>query len=171
MASTKSPVQLSKHVAILRIAFGLMFAVNAMFKWLPDFKNSFLDQIKAAADGQPTWLHSWFNFWIQLFSHNPHLFAVLVTLTETAIALALIFGVARRTVYLAATVFSLLIWSVPEGFGGPYSSASTDIGTGVIYAVVFLSLYGLDRLAAQNSWSLDNYLVKRIPWWAIIANP
>ena len=148
-----------------------MWAVDAAFKWEPAFKAGFLDQIKAAADGQPQWLHGWFSFWVTLLSHNPHLFAAAVTVIETLIALALIFGVARRTTYLAAAVFSLLIWAIPEGFGGPYSATSTDIGTGIIYAVVFLSLYGLDRLAGAPRWSLDNRLARRCPWWTVIANP
>lgn len=171
MPAKNSFTYLSRHVAILRIIFGLIWAIDAAFKWQPAFKSGFLDQIKSAADGQPQWLHGWFNFWIHLLSHNPHLFAVSVTVAETLIALALIFGVARRSTYLAAAVFSLLIWSVAEGFGGPYSATSTDIGTGIIYAVVFFSLYGLDRLSGRSSWSFDNYIIKRLPWWAILANP
>jgi nitrite reductase (NO-forming) len=171
MANQKPAVHLSRHVAILRVIFGLMWAIDAAFKWQPAFKSGFLDQIKSAADGQPHWLHGWFNFWIHLLSHNPHLFAMLVMVTETLVALALIFGVARRTTYLAAAIFSLLIWSVAEGFGGPYSATSTDIGTGIVYAVVFFSLYGLDRLASRSSWSLDNYIAKRLPWWTVLANP
>lgn len=170
MASKNSP-QLSKHVAKLRIIFGLMWGIDAFFKWHTTFRNGFLDLIKSAADGQPNWLHGWFNFWINLTSHNPHAFAVFVAIIESLIAIALIFGIARRTTYLLAAVFSLLIWSVAEGFGGPYSIASTDIGAGIIYAVVFLSLYGLDKLARQSSWSLDNYIVQHIPWWSIVANP
>lgn len=170
--SSKHAIQpLSKHVAILRIAFGIMWAIDASFKWQPAFKAGFMGQIKAAADGQPLWLHSWFNFWINLLSRNLTFFAYSITVIETLIAIALIFGIARRTTYLAAAVFSLLIWSIPEGFGGPYSASSTDIGTGIIYAVVFFSLYGLDRLAVQSKWSLDNSIAKKLSWWKRVANP
>ena len=171
MSNKNSAVYLSKHVAVLRIVFGLMWGIDATFKWQVTFKTGFIDQIKSAADGQPNWLHGWFNFWIHFLSHNPHLFAMMVTLTETAIALALVFGVALRVAYLFAALFSLLIWAIPEGFGGPYNATSTDIGTGIIYAVVFFSIYGLDKLALQSKFSLDNYLVKRIPWWSVVANP
>lgn len=171
MAAKNSSAYLSKHVAILRIIFGLIWVINAAFKWHPSFKAGFLDQIKSAADGQPSWLHGWFSFWINLLSHNPHLFATLVTVIETLIALALIFGVARRATYISAAIFSLLIWSVAEGFGGPYSAASTDIGTGIIYAVVFLSLYGLDRLAGPAKWTLDTRITKRLPGWSAVSNP
>lgn len=171
MATKKSTSQLSKHVAILRIIFGLIWAIDATFKWQSSFRNSFLSQIQAAATGQPHWLSGWFNFWIRLFSHNPHAFAAVVTAIETLIAILLVFGIARRATYVSAAVFSILIWAIPEGFGGPYSSSSTDIGTGIIYAIVFFSLYGLDRLATQSTWSVDNYIVKHVPWWAVIANP
>jgi len=171
MSAKNSPTRLAKHTAVLRITFGIMWAINAVLKWQAAFRNGFLDQIKGAADGQPGWLHGWFNFWVQLLGHNPHMFALLVTIAETSIALALVFGLARRATYLAAAIFSLFIWAIPEGFGGPYSASSTDIGTGIIYAIVFLSLYGLDRLAATARWSLDNYLIKRLPWWGFLANP
>ena len=163
--------QLSKHVATVRIIFGLMWGIDAVFKWRSAFRNGFLGQIQSAAVGQPGWLHGWFSFWIHLLSHNPHAFAMLVTLIETIIALSLIFGFARRSIYLAAAIFSLLIWAIPEGFGGPYSATSTDIGTGIIYAVVLFSLYGLDRLALNSKWSVDNYMTKHIRWWSIVANP
>jgi uncharacterized membrane protein YphA (DoxX/SURF4 family) len=171
MAAKNSLKHLSKHVASLRIIFGLMWLINAAFKWQPAFRDGFIDQIKSAGDGQPAWLHGWFNFWTQLLSHNPHVFAALVAVVETLIAIALIFGVARRVTYLSAAVFSLLLWGVAEGFGGPYSATSTDIGTGIIYAMVFFSLYGLDRMAVPSTWSLDNYIIKRMPWWAILSNP
>lgn len=162
---------LSRHVAILRIVFGFMWVIDASFKWRPAFRDNFLSQIQSAGDGQAKWLQGWFNFWANFMGHNPHLFAYLVAIIESLIALALLIGLARRATYLAAAIFSLLIWAIAEGFGGPYGSDSTDIGTGIVYAVVFLALYGLDRLATTARWSIDNYLVKRIPWWAVIANP
>src|SRR5580700_3582262 len=130
---------LAKHVAILRITFGVVWVIDATFKWLPSFRSGFLSQITGVAQGQPNWLKPWFHFWIRLLGHNPHLFAVLTAIVESLIALALVFGFARRTTYLTATLFTLVIWSVAEGFGGPYTSGSTDIGTAIIYAIVFLA--------------------------------
>ena len=171
-ANTKSiGKNLDRHVAILRIVFGVMWTIDAAFKWRPAFGSGFMNQINSAAQGQPSWLHPWFSFWIHFLSHNPHLFAALTVIIESIIALALLIGLARRTTYLSAAVFSLLIWAVAEGFGGPYTSGSTDIGTAVVYAVVFFALYGLDRLAAPPKWSVDNYIIKRLPWWAMVANP
>lgn len=148
-----------------------MWAIDAGFKWNAAFGAGFLDQIKAAAGGQPSWLHGWFDFWVGLTASNPHFYAALTALTETLIALALIFGVMRQITYLAAAMYSLLIWAVPEGFGGPYSSASTDIGAGIIYAVVFFSLYGLERMAHPAKWALDTLIARRVRWWTYIADP
>ena len=127
--------------------------------------------ITSASQGQPSWLNPWFHFWSTFLSHNPHLFAVLTAIIESLIAIALLFGIARRSTYVGATIFSLFIWGIAEGFGGPYSSSSTDIGAAVMYAVVFFALYGLERLAAPPKWSLDNYISKQVPWWSVIANP
>jgi uncharacterized membrane protein YphA (DoxX/SURF4 family) len=171
MAAKTNKTKLSQHVALLRVVFGIIWAIDAVFKWRPSFRSGLLDQIQGTAQGQPSWLHWWFNFWTHFLAHNPHLFAVLVATIESLIAIALLLGFARKATYLSAAIFSLLIWGVAEGFGGPYTNSSTDIGAAVIYAVVFLALYGLERLAVPASWSVDNYLAKQVPWWAIIANP
>jgi nitrite reductase (NO-forming) len=163
--------ELAKHVAILRIVFGVIWGIDAVFKWQPAFINGFSGIITSAAQGQPGWLSPWFSFWTHFLAYNPHLFAILTAVIESLIALALLFGLARRATYVTAAVFSLLIWSIAEGFGGPYSIASTDIGTAIMYAVVFFALYGLDRLSYPPKWSVDNYISKKIAWWAVIANP
>jgi thiosulfate dehydrogenase [quinone] large subunit len=169
MTTKTSP--LAKHVAIFRIVFGVVWAIDATFKWLPSFRSGFLGQITAAAQGQPSWLAPWFNFWVRLLSHNPQLFAVLTAIIESLIAIALIFGLARRLTYCSAIVFTLMIWGIAEGFGGPYNSGSTDIGTAIIYAIVFFALYGLERLAVKPVWTVDNYISRKLKWWNIIANP
>jgi nitrite reductase (NO-forming) len=71
-------------------------------------------------------------------------FAYSTAVAETLIALALILGFARKVTYIGAALFSVLIWATAEGFGGPYSSSSTDIGAAVMYAVVFMGLLALD---------------------------
>lgn len=162
---------LAWHVTVLRIVFGFMWAIDASFKWRSTFRDNFLSVVQSAGQGQASWLHGWFNFWSTILAHNPHMFAYGVAAIESLIAVALIIGLARRSTYLVAALFSLLIWSIAEGFGGPYGNDSTDIGTGIVYAVVFLALYGLDRLAMPVKWSVDRYIQQKLPWWAIVANP
>lgn len=171
MVKNTKTSKLASHVAVLRIIFGFMWAIDAAFKWNSAFADGFLDQVKAAGDGQPAWLHGWFDFWANLTASNAHFYATLTAATETLIAFALIFGLLRQVTYLAAAIYSLLIWAIPEGFGGPYTATSTDIGTGIIYAVVFFSIYGLERMAHPAKWALDPLIARRLPWWTLLSEP
>ncbi len=171
MAVAVKTSTLAKHVAVFRIVFGAIWTIDAVFKWQPSFAKGFMDTITAAGQSQPHWLNPWFHFWTHFLGHNPHLFAVLTAIIESLVAIALLLGLARRATYISAAVFSLLIWGVAEGFGGPYSNSSTDIGAAVMYAVVFFALYGLERLAEPPKWSIDNYISKQVPWWSVVANP
>jgi len=58
---------------------------------------------------------------------------------------------------------------VPEGFGGPYGPASTDIGTGIVYALVFLLLMELNATYGASRYSLDAVIERRWPRWARLA--
>jgi uncharacterized membrane protein YphA (DoxX/SURF4 family) len=106
----------------LRISFGIIWLIDALLKWLPGFKDSYMSTIMGIKAGQPGWLQPWFQFWISLQHPAVTFFRALVATAETLIALALIFGFARKLTYCAAIVFSLLIWSTAQGFGGPYIS-------------------------------------------------
>lgn len=88
---------------------------------------------------------------------------------ETLIAAALIFGVARKLTYVSAIIFSLLIWSTAERFGGPYTSGASDVGTSIIYAVVFASLLALNYYEGPSRYSVDKILERRISWWWKVA--
>jgi nitrite reductase (NO-forming) len=70
---------------------------------------------------------------------------------------------------LAAIAFSLLIWATAEGFGGPYTSGASDIGTAIIYAVVFAGLPTLSAYAGPARYSADYYLEQKISWWWRVA--
>ena len=153
----------------LRVTFGLIWAVDATLKWLPGFKDRYMATIMGIAKGQPAWLRPWFDFWIRLQHPAATFFWALVAAAESLIALALVFGVARKLTYFSAIVLSLLIWSTAEGFGGPYTAGSSDIGTAVIYAVVFAGLLALSYYAGPARYSLDYYLERRISWWWRLA--
>jgi hypothetical protein len=56
-----------------------------------------------------------------------------------------------------------------EGFGGPYTSGASDIGTAIIYAVVFAGLLTLSYYAGPARYSADYYLEKTISWWWRVA--
>jgi len=153
----------------LRIAFGVIWLIDATLKWLPGFRSSYMSVIMGEAQGQPGWLRPWFDFWIR-FQHPDAVFlAYLAAVIETLIALALIAGFARKLTYLSAIAFSLLIWGTAEGFGGPYTSGASDIGTAIIYAVVFGGLLMLSYYGGPARYSADYYLEQKISWWWRIA--
>ncbi|HZD12236.1 MAG TPA: hypothetical protein VE177_01790, partial [Candidatus Binatus sp.] len=133
--------------------------------FLPGMADALAGFIMARRYGQPDLLQPWFNFWANVVSSNPALFGYTIGPIEIALGLALVFGFMRKIAYLGGLVFSLLIWSVPEGFGGPYVPGSTDIGTGVVYAFVFLSLIIINALAGPSKYSLDYFLERRFPSW------
>jgi thiosulfate dehydrogenase (quinone) large subunit len=155
---------------ILRLAFGVVWGINAALKWMPGYRSSYLSQLKAVAQGQPSFLHGWFHFWITLQSGTPSVWADLTGVTETALALVLLLGVARRPGYLVGAGYMLLVWAVGQGFGGPYVSGSTDVGTGIIYTLLFLTMFIYAAPARTERFSVDRLLVARHPGWRRVAD-
>jgi nitrite reductase (NO-forming) len=153
----------------LRIGFGVIWAIDAALKWLPGFRDSFGQTMNGLADGQPGWLKPWFDLWGGMGHTEALGLAYLIALTETYIALAVISGFARKATYLGAAIYSLMIWAIPEAFGGPYTSGATDIGTGIIYTVVFIGFLILSANTGPDRYSVDHYLELRIPWWWRVA--
>jgi uncharacterized membrane protein YphA (DoxX/SURF4 family) len=153
----------------LRFTFGGIWLIDAVLKWLPGFRSSYMSSISGAGMGQPGWLQWWFHFWTNMQHPAPSFFAYLVAVLETLVALAVIFGVARKVSYFAAAGFSVVIWAVAEGFGGPYASGASDIGTAIIYALVFACLLTLAVYTGPDTFSVDHYLEKKISWWWKLA--
>ena len=157
-----------RGVGIARVVFGLALAVAAVLKWQPQFQNTFVAQVAAAKAGQPAPIMGWITFWTNVVSINPLLFARIEASTETALAIVLIFGIFSNMAYVVGILLSLGIWSIPEGFGGPYvPGQSTDIGTGFPYAIVFALLL---FLSAGRYYGLDQWLTKRLGRLGFLAS-
>ena len=154
---------------LFRIAFGVIWLIDGFFKWRSGFHKEFLGMVHDAGQGQPNWLHWFFSFNYSVISPHPHVWAYGVAALETLIGLALIFGFARKLTYILAAVTGLGIWAVAEGFGGPYTSGSTDIGAAVMYAVVALGLLALNYEAGPSRFSLDYLIEQHVSWWRRIA--
>lgn len=131
--------------AALRVAFGIIWVVNAAFTWMPGISTNYAGYLHNAAEGQPAWSAWWFDAWIALVEPNPTLFLWLTRLATTALALALLLGFARRTVYVLGALYSLLIWSTAGGFGGPYTIGASNTGVSLLYVLIFAVLRCLDR--------------------------
>ncbi len=147
-----------RSFSILRIVFGGIWLIDAYFKWSPAFIDNFTGYLTDAVQGQPPLVQAWINLWVKTVGVDPHFFAVIVALGETAIAVGLIFGLFTKVAHLGGMAMSLVIWSTAEGFGGPYMAGSTDIGAAIIYFMLHLSLW------LGKSWrcySIDAWLRQR----------
>lgn len=153
----------------LRVAFGLIWVANAAFTWTSGFAVHYVGYLHNAAQGQPAWSAWWFNFWIALVTPHADLFVWLTRIVETALALALVLGFARKTVYVLGALFSLLVWSTAEGFGGPYTVGATNMGSGIVYALVFIALIVINSRSGPSPYSLDFYIEKAWPGWRSIS--
>lgn len=147
-----------KAFSILRIVFGIVWAIDASFKWSPAFLNNFTDYLNQGAQGQPALVQAWINLWIHWVSVDPHFFGILVAIAETAIAIGLIFGLFTRIALLGGIALGVVIWTTCEGFGGPYVAGSTDIGAGIIYVIVFVALW-LGK--SWSNYSIDSLFKKK----------
>jgi uncharacterized membrane protein YphA (DoxX/SURF4 family) len=82
----------SLAIAFTRISFGLVWAIDAYFKWQPAFADHFVSYLHETYGGQPALIQSWLDLWIKLVSIDPHLFARIVAMGETSIAIGLLLG-------------------------------------------------------------------------------
>jgi len=155
-------------IALIRITFGVIWAVDASLKWQPAFRANFGRIVAGVGDGQPGFLSWWFRLWqLVVAGDRAPIFALLTATTETYLACALIAGFARRITYTVGFVYGLFVWSVAEGFGGPYvPGTSTDVGAAIIYSLVFLALLLVDA----GRFSVDRLIVKRVPAWRRISD-
>ena len=153
--------------ASLRIAFGLVWLIDGAFKFWPGLVEQFPGMI--SPDGQPGWLQGWFAYWQAQAQSNAALIVYGTGTLELLLGIGLVLGFLRKITYGVGLVLSLLIWAVPGGFGGPYSPGTTDVGTGIVYALVFLFLMELSATRGTSPYSLDGLIERRYPGWARVA--
>jgi nitrite reductase (NO-forming) len=149
-------------IAVLRIAFGAIWAVDASLKWQPAFQANFQQMLVDVAKGQPGFLGWWFGLWEFVVSGRAPILGILTATTETYLAIALLTGFARKFTYSLGIVYGLFVWSVAEGFGGPYMpGTTTDVGAAIIYSLLFGALLLVDA----GRFSVDRLIEKRLSVW------
>ncbi len=147
-------------IGLLRMMFGVAWAVAAWLKWQPAFINGFADTIKAAMDSQPHFVQVWIGFWLTIINVNPTLFAVMEAATETLLAVCFVLGLLTDVACVIGMLLALGIWSIPEAFGGPYiAGQSTDIGTAFPYVILCALLL---CVRAGNYYGIDHLLASRL---------
>lgn len=155
----------------VRVLFGIIWAVDAWLKWQPGFRATFLPKMISTAATEPSWLKWWFDFVLALERPAPALFAYIGATVETVLAITLILGVGRRVVFVGGTLYSLLIWCTADGFGAPYGPGATDVGPGIIYALVFFTLLMMLEHGHSSHLALDAAITPRYPWWSKFSGP
>ena len=157
-----------RWLGILRILFGIVWAVAASLKWQPAFIKGFVDIVQGAMDGQPQPVKLWIAFWLSIIHINPSLFAYAIAITETALALCFILGAFTNLACVAGILLSLGVWTVAEGFGGPYIAGQTvDVGTALPYAILCAVLL---CVSAGQYYGLDRRLARRLGRFSFLAS-
>jgi uncharacterized membrane protein YphA (DoxX/SURF4 family) len=154
----------------IRIVFGVIWGIDGSLKFQPGFVSAFVPSLQTVEQGQPSWLDPWFNFWVRTVGSQATVVVYSVGTLELLLSVSLVLGLARKVAYGGGLLLSLFIWAIPEGFGGPYGPGSTDIGTGIVYAVVFLTLMVLDASFGPSPLALDTWIERKIPSWRRIAD-
>lgn len=99
--------------------------------------------ISGAEAGQPRWIVAYQQAWVAVMTHTSPLFVgIMSALTEVIIAWSLLTGTLLRIFLPIGLIYSLMIWSPAEGFGGPYGNGRTGmpsnmLGNTIIYALIF----------------------------------
>jgi len=143
---------------ILRIAFGVILAFNALYQMHPAYaKNLFLASI-AARPGQAAWYVS-FTQWVTAgvqFLGAPEV-AIATVVVGVALAVSMLGGIRVRLFAWVGVIFTMLLWITVGHLGGPYTQGATDPGTLIVYALVFVAILlsepterstGLDQVSA-----------------------
>src|SRR5215469_11311937 len=156
-------------VTLFRIAFGIVWLVDGVIKFLWLQSSDVIKLVQNASQGQPAWLHPWYNFWKTSLTSTPTVFLHGIGLIELSLGCALVLGFLRKSAYLCGIMLSLMIWSIVEGFGGPYGPGSTDVGTAIMYAFIFFAIIIIERSSNYNRYSLDVLIERKLNGWKHLA--
>lgn len=134
------------HFSIGLILFGLLWAFDTYWKWQPYFLHHAVDYLVQSQKGQPAWIVTYIQFFINIVNAiGPLIFGILAAIVETAIAASLLFRKGLDFMLPIGLLYSFVLWTTAEGWGGPYGIGFTGnrgdiLGTVIIYCVIFLYL-------------------------------
>ena len=159
-----------RGAAVVRILFGVLWTIDATFKWQPGFigGQTLGDELGNAAKVNTPVVHQWLELWSTVGLANPAAFAVMIAVLETLAALAILFGVLSNAAFIGSAMLSFGIWSGAEGFHLPWHQGMTDLGPSAGYIFASLALF---FAAAGSTWSVDTWLRPRLGRLAWLAAP
>lgn len=159
------------RVAGLRIFVGVIWAGDAVLKFLPGATPLTAYYLLVSQAGLQPSVSGWFSFWASLVASNPGLWWYGAGIIEFLLAASLIFGLARRLAYAGGSVFSLALWLTAEGFGGPYEVGTIDLGVGLASALLLLALWQVESVSGPAVWAADVGVERRWGRWRILGGP
>lgn len=172
-------MKIRKHVRALtgslnaftafRIAFGIVWLIDGLIKFTYLQPSDIVSMVQTAGQGAPSWLQPWYNFWLSSVTSQPTAVYYSIGIIEILLGLVLIAGFLRKPVYIVGLLYSLMIWAVPEGFGGPYGPGSTDIGTAAAYVFVFAAMILAERSAKYGNHSVDALIIRKWSSWKALS--
>jgi uncharacterized membrane protein YphA (DoxX/SURF4 family) len=159
-----------RGAAVVRILFGVLWSIDATFKWQPGFigGQTLGDELGNAKKVSTPVVHQWLELWSTAGLANPAAFAVMIAVLETLAAVAIIFGILSNAAFIGTAVLSFGIWSGAEGFHLPWHQGMTDLGPSAGYIFASLALF---FAAAGSTWSVDTWLRPRLGPLAWLAAP
>ena len=141
-------------LALARVAFGLLWAYDAVLKFQPYFLGHYLDYLATAQKdvGAGSLRGAYDGMWIALSTAlGPRTVAVVVGLTEAAVAAALVSGRGLRVFGPIGIGLALVVWTTAEEMGGPFS-----LGVAAMMPMALLGTAILYALALGYIWVLYN---------------
>ena len=142
-----------------RLLFGFLWAFDAFLKWHPYFLRHADSYLVQSQQGQPAWIVSYIQFFIDLIHIvGPFIFGLSAAIIESLIALSLLFKKGLNFMLPIGFIYSFGLWTTAEGWGGPYGPGFTgnkgDIwGTAIIYCFIFL--YLMVMYSGFGPWKSD----------------
>ena len=158
-----------KFTKVVALIFGALWAIDGFYKFQNGLYLYLPARILQDAAGHPAFLNGWYSWWYSFVSANTMFAAYGTGVLELLIAFSLILGFARKIAYFGGIVLAMIIWSVVEGFGGPYGVGSVTVGQSNIYALGMLFLIVFNSTYGSNPYTLDWFIEKRFKWWAKVA--
>jgi nitrite reductase (NO-forming) len=147
----------------VRAALGIIVTIDAYLKWQPRLCCP-LRRIFAERGQQPAWLARAVVSIVAAPCHaGRRVLHHCHPADRNCTAVGLLLGVTRRLTDIGGALFSLLIWSTAEGFGGPYTSAATNLGPAFVHVLMFIAVALFERLLRTSPYSLDYYIEQRFP--------
>ncbi len=158
-----------RRVAFLRLLVGTVLAVDATLQFLPGASPQVAYLLVVGAGQEQPALSGWFSYWASVIAGDPGFWWYGTGILMACLATCLILGVARRLAYVTGSFFGLLLWAIPNGFGGPYVAPHTDVGAGLLYALLFLFLLQMDSVSGPVRLAGDVMLERRWPKWRVLG--